>query len=79
VVTKRSLRLHHEQPAARARYGDVRNAIRREKEIKGWLRQKKVALIERANPKWKDLSMGWFNRQSDDKLRKVFASLRGSG
>ena len=60
-------------------YDDVRNAIRREKEIKGWLRQKKVALIERADPKWKDLSLGWFNRQSDEKLRKMFASLNRMG
>ena len=34
---------------------DVRDAIAREKEIKGWVRRKKVDLIERANPEWKDL------------------------
>jgi len=55
-------------------FDDVRNAIRREKEIKGWIRQKKIALIESVNPKWKDLSAGWFNRQSDEKLRKPFVS-----
>jgi putative endonuclease len=38
----------------------VGNAIRREKEVKGWLRKKKVALIERENPTWEDLSAGWF-------------------
>jgi len=37
-------------------FQDVRKAIAREKEIKGWRREKKVALIERLNPKWKDLS-----------------------
>jgi len=39
---------------------DVKAAIRREKQIKGWLRKKKVALIETANPEWKDLSDGWY-------------------
>lgn len=41
------------------RGGDVRAAIRREKQIKGWTRQKKIDLIEAANPEWKDLSEGW--------------------
>jgi putative endonuclease len=40
-------------------YRDVRNAITREKEIKGWRREKKVALIEADNPGWKDLSAEW--------------------
>lgn len=35
---------------------DVRSAIQREKQIKGWLRRKKVALIESVNPEWADLS-----------------------
>lgn len=38
---------------------DVRAAIAREKQIKGWLRAKKVALIESVNPHWEDLSEGW--------------------
>jgi putative endonuclease len=38
----------------------VGNAIAREKRIKGWLREKKVALIRSANPTWEDLSEGWF-------------------
>ncbi len=38
---------------------DVRDAIRREKEIKGWLRAKKIALIKSANPNWDDLSKEW--------------------
>jgi putative endonuclease len=37
-------------------YGEVREAIRREKQIKGWLRSKKVALIETMNPSWLDLA-----------------------
>ncbi|MBI2178684.1 MAG: GIY-YIG nuclease family protein [Candidatus Tectomicrobia bacterium] len=36
---------------------DIRAAIAREKQIKGWLRKKKIALIEPVNPAWKDLSM----------------------
>ncbi len=35
---------------------DVRSAITREKQIKGWLRSKKISLIESVNPEWKDLS-----------------------
>ena len=38
---------------------DVREAIAREKQIKGWLRKKKIALIESINAEWKDLSKDW--------------------
>src|SRR5688572_24428951 len=38
---------------------DVREAKAREKLIKGWLRSKKVALIEELNPHWDDLSAAW--------------------
>jgi putative endonuclease len=38
---------------------DIEAAIAREKQIKGWRRSKKVALIEAANPKWEDLSKAW--------------------
>jgi putative endonuclease len=36
-------------------YGDIRLAIAREKQIKGWLRKRKIALIESVNPSWNDL------------------------
>ena len=39
---------------------DIHAALRREKQIKGWLRKKKIALIESLNPLWKDLSEEWF-------------------
>ena len=39
---------------------DVQAAIQREKQIKGWLRKRKIALIETMNPEWKDLSDGWY-------------------
>ena len=35
---------------------DVRAAIRREKQIQGWTRRRKIELIEHANPEWKDLA-----------------------
>jgi putative endonuclease len=44
------------------RFGDIRAAIAREKQIKGLLRAKKIALIVSMNPEWKDLSEGWFVR-----------------
>jgi predicted GIY-YIG superfamily endonuclease len=37
--------------------GDLRNAISREKEIKGWRREKKLALIRSMNPAFRDLSL----------------------
>ncbi len=40
---------------------NVRSAIEREKQIKGWLRVKKIALIESMNPVWNDLSADWFD------------------
>ncbi len=40
---------------------DIKAAISREKQIKGWLRKKKIALIESVNPGWKDLSKEWFS------------------
>jgi putative endonuclease len=38
---------------------DVKAAISREKQIKGWRREKKIRLIESLNPGWRDLSEGW--------------------
>ncbi len=40
-------------------YNDITLAIQREKQIKGWLRKKKIDLIESVNPGWKDLSAEW--------------------
>jgi len=37
-------------------YNDVNNAIAREKQIKNLLRRKKIELIEKMNPSWKDLT-----------------------
>ena len=38
---------------------DVNIAIEREKQLKGWKRDKKIALIESMNPDWRDLSEKW--------------------
>ena len=43
-------------------WGHIRDAIHREKQIKGWRRSKKVALIESKNPTWADMSEGWFGK-----------------
>jgi len=48
---------------------DVRSAIAREKQIKNWRRCKKVALIESTNPRWEDLSDGWYERQETSCVR----------
>ena len=53
------------------RYGSVLTAIRREKEIKAWRREKKLALIESTNPTWRDLSYGWHQRHRYQPDRKV--------
>ncbi len=39
-------------------FNNPKDAIRREKQIKGWIRKKKIELIESMNPEWKDLSEG---------------------
>ncbi len=43
-------------------YGHVLDAIAREKQLKGWRRIKKDALIASVNPEWNDLSAGWGQR-----------------
>ena len=58
-------------------FDDVRNAIDREKRIKGWLRVKKIQLIVSVNPGWRDLSEGCTNGISTSRrVHRSFASLR---
>jgi putative endonuclease len=45
---------------------DPAGAISREKQIKGWARVKKVAMIESLNPAWNDLAEHWFVDVSSD-------------
>jgi putative endonuclease len=40
-------------------FDDVHKAIGREKQLKGWLRSKKIALIESKNPRWQDFAEKW--------------------
>ena len=42
-------------------FGDSYSAIAREKTIKGWLRKKKIELVSRTNPDWRDLSEDWYD------------------
>src|SRR5271157_4928790 len=69
---ERRIRQHmaHEQEGFTARYninrlvwyqifGDIRDAIAREKQLKRWRREKKILLIEARNPTWQDLSEEW--------------------
>ena len=39
-------------------FDDSMSAIQREKQLKGWRRSKKEALIARSNPSWKNLGIG---------------------
>jgi hypothetical protein len=51
------------------RYGRVHDAIRREKQVKGWRREKKEWLITQLNPQWRDLLKEWW-----EELRRVWAA-----
>jgi putative endonuclease len=62
---------HGETPGFTGRYHVTRlvyfeefdratDAIDRESQIKGWVRKRKLDLIKSMNPRWKDLSAGWF-------------------
>ena len=42
-------------------YRDIQQAIAREKQLKGWRRSKKNALIAATNPHWEDLAEDWFD------------------
>ena len=41
------------------RYATPTSAIAREKQLKGWRRARKIALIEQQNLEWQDLSKDW--------------------
>lgn len=42
-------------------FDDVGEVIAREKQLKKWRREKKIKLIEKDNPYWRDLSDGWYD------------------
>jgi len=47
-------------------YDDVHKAIAREKQLKGWRRDRKIALFERVNPHWVDLAKDWYPKTQFD-------------
>ena len=52
-------------------HGEIAAAIRREKELKGWRRAKKIALIEVLNSVWMDLSRDWYEYEPADYRRAL--------
>lgn len=50
---------------------EVLKAIAREKELKGWRRARKIALIESMNPTWTDLSRDWYEYEPADYRRAL--------
>ncbi len=53
------------------RFQDVQKAIAREKELKGWRRSKKLALIASINQGWLDLSRDWYDVEPADYRRAL--------
>ena len=41
----------------------INQSLAREKQLKGWSRAKKIALIEKTNATWQDLSKDWFTEE----------------
>ena len=54
-----------DRPVSFEETSDVLEAIAREKQLKGWLRRRKVALIAAQNPLWRDLSEDWFDKGAE--------------
>ncbi len=52
----------------------IRDAIAREKQLKGWRRCRKIELIESANPQWRDLSENWYDCPAPENKREREAS-----
>ena len=52
-------------------YGDINDAIAREKQIKRWSRKKKILLIEQMNASWKDLAGEWYPEAQGPSTRRV--------
>lgn len=56
-------------------FDDVHRAIAREKQIKHWRREKKIALIEKLNPNWHDLSDGWYSQDNKGLVPRLLRPL----
>jgi len=55
-------------------FANIPAAIAREKQIKGWLRSKKVALVNSRNPQWKDLAETYY--KSGEKFKRLASKAR---
>jgi putative endonuclease len=53
------------------RHQFIQKAIGREKQLKGWSRSKKIALIESLNAAWVDLSREWYDYEPADYRRAI--------
>ena len=51
----------------RESFETMTGAIAREKQLKGWTRKKKIALIEEFNPEWNDFAEEWWEEMKIDK------------
>jgi|HubBroStandDraft_4_1064222.scaffolds.fasta_scaffold494177_1 putative endonuclease len=60
----------------RESFDDVHKAIAREKQLKGWRRSKKIALIEAVNPHWMDLAREWFPWMTDSGVKGALPILQ---
>ena len=58
--------------------GEIEDAIVREKQLKGWRRSRKVALIEASNPRWEDLACHP-ERSEGSRPERDPSALRASG
>ena len=52
-------------------YSEIRHAIAREKQLKGWTRAKKNALVNRMNAEWNDLAADWYVEDPSASLRSA--------
>jgi hypothetical protein len=57
----------------------VGNAIAREKRLKGWLRERKLALIRATNPTWEDLSEPWFDGKNVKRIEFKVSNEKKAG
>ncbi len=58
------------------RFARIPDAVRREKQLKGWRRSKKLALIEADNPTWEDLAERWGWREAGPSTARPSGPLR---
>jgi putative endonuclease len=52
-------------------FENPRDAYERERELKTWVRARKIALIEELNPSWADLANGWYEQPTEEKSRSL--------